>query len=233
MLSQDQVQNAQLLAAVVSATSAIVLLLVTSVYVWLTYRISSATAESAKASQRSAELAQRSADSAERGVDVSAHVLAEMERQRLSSSQPLVIPHVDGEVKSASGIIQVVNVSVVNVGNGPALNVLVTPRGTLLKYTPEGEGFASRAPVLPAGSSKLAGQLVLVDVPAMLQGATVSVHPELSVGYSDIYGREFEVVLPAADDSTAVSSARPTIEVRIIRDPTTKSTAAQRTTTAP
>lgn len=205
-MDQSSIAGAQLWAAWLQAGSSIVLLLVTSVYVWLTWRIRNTGERSATAAQAS---------------------VAEMREQRLLSSQPLVITRLRSQVVRDM-VPQVVGVSLLNVGNGPALVAIAALDLAGTRYRPNGAGLSTPITVLTPGEESPSGELSLtLDQVEAFQTRTPSgaLLGQFAVNFFDIYGRSLEVHVPVAcDRATGQMHATGMPKLCVLDSPTTART---------
>jgi hypothetical protein len=169
----------------------------------------------AKATVVAARAAGVSAGAAERGIDVNLSVLTEMRAQRVSAAQPLVIGQID-ETYSFRGRPEIVRVSLMNSGNGPALNVLGRFDLYGISYSGPSLGFRAPIPILATGPSNFVAELRAPRERLQETSTVTEGKGEFLTSYSDIYGRKFVVAIPIVFDqesNTVVVSDRINVEI--------------------
>lgn len=173
--------------AIVQAVVSVLLVSVTSWYVWLTRKIS-----------RSGDAA---AEAARRSTEVSLQVLAEMQEQRFDSSQPLIVPSIESH-RNYNGIPESVEVSFMNVGNGPALVVSAAFRLGDILYVPT-ERLSRPVVVIQSEQGhqkddRLKGQFVAdrANLLMLVEHQNPTIEGLIDIHYDDVFQRHFHISVP-------------------------------------
>lgn len=110
-------------ADIVTSIATAVLVAVTAWYAYLTNKIARASKEAGDTARVAADIARQSADAAKQSAEAATAAVEEMHRQRLRSSQPLILP-VAFDVSGVAGYQpSTVAATLKNLGNGPAIFV--------------------------------------------------------------------------------------------------------------
>lgn len=157
-------------AAFVSAVGTILLVLVTGLYVYFTFWISKSSGAAAEAARQSAELSQR---------------------QIQIANRPLVIPEFSPHIDYIDEAPEKVRISLVNIGNGPALDIIASLELSNLRYLAQGPGFEYPAIALPVGKIELHGEFRGETEDLSLLRKTNAIPGSLLISYKDISGQGF------------------------------------------
>jgi hypothetical protein len=177
-MSQNDLVVIQIFSLVVQAISSIALVVVTVWSVWLSRKISLTSSESARIAREAAE--------------TSKHSLEEMEMQRLSAAQPLLVPRV-GQIRTFDTVPEAIEIDISNVGNGPSLNIIASLQMGNTTYKTSSMSSLPIQFLSPNSTSSIIQfQVESRQVTQLMQAWANPIQGKITVTYSDIFGRNFQ-----------------------------------------